>query len=219
MRKLILCLIAFFSFSIIMKAECGYKEIKELNTLASYVDSSYQFNEENGMFDLTIMNLGDKIYVRNGDQYHYPTSGEVKISVSPGTDFSGILLGSSQSACFNEHLRMLKVNLPYKNPFYMNSKCVGHEELDVCNHKFLNYKLSEYTFNSLIEKGKNEEFKDNEEGNKKPDVIVDEEDKSFWDKTVDFFKSSYVPILLIIASTCLPIAIYSVIYRKIKHGL
>jgi len=113
---------------------------------------------------------------------------------------------------------MIKVNLPYKNPFYMNSKCVGHEELDVCNHKFLNYQLSEYTFNKLLEKGKNEDLKDDEEESNNPDIII-EEDKSFWESVVDFLKNSYVPILLVIASTCLPIAIYSVIYRKIKHRL
>lgn len=218
MKKIILSLVTFFCFSIIVEAECGYKEIKELNTLASYVESSYQFNESTGNFDLTIINLGDKIYIRSEDKYFYPTSGEVKISVPAGTDFSGILLGTSNSACINETLRMIKVNLPYKNPFYMNSKCVGHEELDVCNHKFLNYQLSEYTFNKLLEKGKNEDLKDNEEESNNPDIII-EEDKSFWESVVDFLKNSYVPILLVIASTCLPIAIYSVIYRKIKHGL
>jgi len=101
MKKIILSLVTFFCFSIIVEADCGYKEIKELNTLASYVESSYQFNESTGNFDLTIINLGDKIYIRSEDRYFYPTSGEVKISVPAGTDFSGILLGTSSSACIN----------------------------------------------------------------------------------------------------------------------
>lgn len=219
MKKVVLCLVTFFSFSVIMEAECGYKELKELNTLASYADSSYEYNESTGNFDLTITNLSDKIYVRSGEQFYYPVGGEVKISVPVGTDFSSMLIGSSGSSCPSEVLRMLKVSIPYKNPFYMNEKCVGHEELDVCNHKFLNYQLSEYTFNSLIEKGKKEEFDNTEkENNKKPDIIVDE-NKTFSEKIIDFIKDSYVPILLVIASTCLPLAIYSVIYRKIKHGL
>ena len=64
MKRFIILLFVFMFFPSFVDAdECSYKEKRELATLASYVDYTYKYNEDKETFDITIMNINDKIEI------------------------------------------------------------------------------------------------------------------------------------------------------------
>ncbi len=195
-----------------LKAECSYKELRELNTFASYIESNYSYNEATDKFDLTFTNLSDKIYITGKiGEFYYPQNGEVIIrDLNLGTSYKYEAYATSQTNCSTELLRVITVNIPYKNYYYGSEACKGHENLNVCNSKFLDYEISENTFLSLINK-KIETIKHQKD---EPDII----EVSLWDKVVDFVSKSYIKAILVIVSSIITISIYQVIIRKVKHG-
>ena len=81
MKKVLFITLLLMSSVITLKAECSYKELRELNTFASYIETSYNYNETTDKFDLTITNLSDKVYITGKiGEFYYPENGEVHIS-------------------------------------------------------------------------------------------------------------------------------------------
>jgi len=214
MKKILILFISIFAFINVYKADCTYTDIKNLNILSTYVDVSYNYND-NGTFTLNILNVPDELAINiNGISYR-STNHEIHIpNYSQGQSITITVVASNASDCVNEQLRTINYNFPYFNNYYGNTKCIGHEDLDVCSHKFLNYQLSELTFNKLIDKA----FQD-DVNNKRDEKPKDEENQGFWDVTKEIAKKSSIPVLLVIVSTILTVSICAVIYRKIKHGL
>lgn len=215
MKKLFWICFMFFGFSLVLNAECEYKELRELNTLASYIQTNYEYNEETKKFDITVTNLTDKFYIFYENKRYEASSGTVIISgIDEGTRVSAEVVVSVNSECYNEKPRMLFVNIPYLNQYYKSNLCVGHESLNVCNSRFLDYKISENTFISLI----NEDNKTIED-NKKNDDKEKQEKPSIINKTVEIVKDYSIPVIIVVVVSGLTISFYSVIIRKIKHGL
>ena len=216
MRKFIVVSFIFFFSMIVVDAECEYKELRELNTLASYIQSNYEYNESTRKFDITITNLTDKFYIFYEGNRYDPSSGTVIISgVEEGTRVSAEVIVSIASECFNEKPRMIYVNIPYINHYYKSNLCNGHTSLNVCNSRFLDYNLSESTFIKLIEQDKIDQ-----DNNKKPSENKPYQEKpGFIEKTVEVVKDYSIPLIVVIVVSGITISIYSVVIRKIKHGL
>lgn len=212
MKKLLILFFVFILGICKYNAECSYKDLKELNTFAAYVETSYKYNEETGYFDLTITNLKDMAYITDDyGEYFAPTDGSVLIDqLYLGQTYKVNVMASDTTNCPHEQLRVIYVRLPYKNPYYRNSGCVGHESLNVCNSEFLDYEVSWETFLSLLKKDTKSEVK---EPDKKP---VD--DGTFWNKVIDFTSKIYIKVILVTVTSIISISIYSVVIRKAKHG-
>lgn len=190
-------------------------ELKELNSLASYIKTNYEYNEETKKFDITVTNLTDKFNVFYENKIYEPSSGVVIISgIDEGTRFSADVVVSVKSDCFNDKPRMLFANIPYLNQFYKSNLCIGHESLTVCSSRFLDYKISENNFLKLIK----DDNKVNEDINE-DEVKVEEEKPGIIDKTVEIVKNYSIPFVIVVVVSGLTISFYSVIIRKIKHGL
>ena len=211
MKKVIFFIILLFSSNILLKAECTYKDQVEYNTLSSFVNYNYEFNEESQTFNLTIYNLGEQLFARYNSVLDR-NSGESKIyNVNPGTQMQVEII-ASEGDCYLYVLRTLYISIPYINRYYNSSKCEGHEELNICNSKFLDYQLTENTFNSLINKATlNEEDKPQEE--------IIEQEKTFFEKALDLIKEIYIPVILVAVSSLITYLVLSSYYRKIKHGI
>ena len=82
----------------------------------------------------------------------------------------------------------------------------------MCNSRFLDYKITRSTFRTLIEKNKENIFKDSEE---EPNKVVK---PVFWESVWSGVKKYSIPVILVIISTLISSLIMSVIYRRIKHG-
>ena len=89
--------------------------------------------------------------------------------------------------------------------------------LNVCSNKFLDYQISNKTFNSLINKDiLDKEDKKDEEG--KTEEVIQKEDSVFV-KSVKFLQEIYIPLIVVIITSLITFGICSVIYRKMKHGI
>ena len=151
MKKILLFSFLFFSNILFLSAECSYKELKELSTLASYIDTHYVYNEKSDKFDLTILNIPRELFITSGQDTFSSNGEEIVIKdLAPGTQFKGTVVSSSGNNCSGENLRTLTVNIPYKNTYYGDARCKGHENLDVCSNKFLDYQISNKTFNKVL---------------------------------------------------------------------
>ncbi len=213
MKKLSFFLVMFFLNIVIMNAECTYKEIKEINTMASYITTNYQYNDKTSKFDLRIVNLSNLIAIEYEGKLLFPENGEVVIKdLELGSQIKATATSITQTECYGQILRTITVNLPYLNPFYNDKSCAGHENLNVCNSRFLDYKITRSTFRTLIEKNKENIFKDSEE---EPNKVVK---PVFWESVWSGVKKYSIPVILVIVSTLISSLIMSVIYRRIKHG-
>lgn len=214
MKKLFVFVLVYFCSLVVLKADCEYKELREINNLASYIRSNYEYNESTGKFDITITNLTDKFYLIYENNDYQPSNGTVIISgLDEGSRISLGVVASLNTECYGETPRMVYVNIPYLNQYYRSNLCSGHEELNVCSSRFLDYKLSESTFLKLIEEH------EEDPGNKKDEDIPKEEKPNFIDKTIEVVKDYSVPAIIVVVVSGITISIYSVIIRKIKHGL
>ncbi len=213
MKKLIVVITFLFIGITYLNAEeinCSYSKKKELNTLSMYVEASYEY-KGNNLFDLKISNLTEELNIESDKG---SINGNIISSLEEGTKIKLTVLATN-NACAGETLRIINVTIPYVNPYYGSNKCIGNENLNVCSNEFLEYKLSETTFNNLIQKA-------NEDNTKVEEPTTDgvqKENKTFFEKVYDAIKRIYIPVGLVVGSSLLTLLIFRPIYRKIKHGL
>lgn len=208
MKKIIFIIIMMFAGIYSLNASCTYSEKRELNALSSYVNYDYDYNDNS--FSVNIYNLKNNLIANyNGtlakDNYESRiiglTEGEsLKVSITAG-----------EGTCEGEALRVITINIPYLNPYYGSEECEGKEDLNVCSSKFLDYRLSESTFNSLVNKRVVTQIKDEEE--------AEEEVVTLLDRVMEIVEKAYIPLILVIISSIITYMILKPIYRKIKHGL
>lgn len=214
MKKILFTFLLCFTGILIMKAECSYKELKELNAFASHVETSYKYNEETGLFDLTVTNLGDKAFISESAKSYFPTDGQLIVSrLVLGKTYKFFVQPTNQE-CMTEKLRTITINVPYLNSFYGSAACNEHQNLSVCNSRFLSYKLSEKTFLKLLQ---NDVEKKDEEIRK--DDEIKEPEPTMTDKIKSFIIDNYIKIILPIITVILSVSVYKIILRKIKHGI
>ena len=211
--KKTLFLLILLAFPIFVDAECTYKEKYELNALSSYIDYTYDYNENSQVFTVNLFNIDEKLELRYENKVYTPNGGKVTLNnVEPGSRLSIDVYSTVQNECYNEYLRVVYVSIPYFNRFYGSVLCDGHEDLDICNSRFLDYQISNQTFILLLN---NEEFtlnKDDEAGK-----IVDED--KWYDVVINTMQKYYIKFIVATVSTIVSISIFSVIYRKVKHKL
>ena len=211
--KKTLFLLILLAFPIFVDAECTYKEKYELNALSSYIDYTYDYNESSQVFTVNLFNIDEKLELRYENKIYTPDGGKVTLdNVEPGSRLYIDVYSTVQNECYNEYLRVVYVSIPYFNRFYGSVLCDGHEDLDICNSKFLDYQISNQTFILLLN---NEEFTLN-----KDDETVEIVDEDKWyDVVIDTMQKYYIKFIVATMSTIVSISIFSVIYRKVKHKL
>ena len=214
MKKIVMLIVMIFGFDMILNAECDYTEKVNLITLSSYVDYNYEYMSDN-TFKLTFYNVTPEMKLIYNNIEYAPANESVELnSLEEGKSMKVSIKGSDTSECAMLDLRVINLTIPYVNPFYGSNRCIGHESLNVCSNKFLQYKITESEFLRLIDKA--------EDDNKKGDVVNDEpvvKDLKFFEKVVDFAKKAWIPVLLVIVTSGITFGIFSTIYRKVKHGI
>lgn len=214
MKKIVLLIIMIFSFNIVLNAECDYTEKVNLITLSSYVDYDYEYMTDN-TFKLTFYNVTPEMKLIYNNIEYASVSNTVELSsLIEGKSMKVSIKGSDASECADLDLRVINLTIPYVNPFYGSNRCIGHENLNVCSNKFLQYKITENEFLRLIDKSENDNKKD--DATDDAPVIVE---KTFFEKVADFAKKAWIPVVLVIVTSAITFGIFSTIYRKVKHGL
>lgn len=214
MKKILMLIVMIFSFNMILDAECDYTEKVNLITLSSYVDYNYEYMSDN-TFKLTFYNVTPEMKLIYNNIEYAPANESVELnSLEEGKSMKVSIKGSDTSECAMLDLRVINLTIPYVNPFYGSNRCIGHESLNVCSNKFLQYKITESEFLRLIDKS---------ESDNKPDDVTDDKpvvkELTFFEKVVNFVKKAWVPVVLVIVTSGITFGIFSTIYRKVKHGL
>lgn len=214
MKKIVMLIVMIFSFNMILNAECDYTEKVNLITLSSYVDYNYEYMSDN-TFKLTFYNVTPEMKLIYNNIEYAPANESVELnSLEEGKSMKVSIKGSDTSECAMLDLRVINLTIPYVNPFYGSNRCIGHESLNVCSNKFLQYKITESEFLRLIDKSENDNKPDDEANDK---LVVKE--LTFFEKVVDFAKKAWIPVLLVILTSGITFGIFSTIYRKVKHGI
>ena len=214
MKKILMLIVMIFGFDMILDAECDYTEKVNLITLSSYVDYNYEYMSDN-TFKLTFYNVTPEMKLIYNNIEYTPANESVELnSLEEGKSMKVSIKGSDTSECAMLDLRVINLTIPYVNPFYGSNRCIGHESLNVCSNKFLQYKITESEFLRLIDKS---------ESDNKPDDVTDDKpvvkELTFFEKVVNFAKKAWIPVVLVIVTSGITFGIFSTIYRKVKHGL
>ena len=214
MKKIAMLIVMIFSFNMILNAECDYTEKVNLITLSSYVDYNYEYMSDN-TFKLTFYNVTPEMKLIYNNIEYAPANESVELnSLEEGKSMKVSIKGSDTSECAMLDLRVINLTIPYVNPFYGSNRCIGHESLNVCSNKFLQYKITESEFLRLIDKS---------ESDNKPDDVTDDKpvvkELTFFEKVVNFVKKAWIPVVLVIVTSGITFGIFSTIYRKVKHGI
>lgn len=214
MKKILMLIVMIFGFDMILDAECDYTEKVNLITLSSYVDYNYEYMSDN-TFKLTFYNVTPEMKLIYNNIEYTPANESVELnSLEEGKSMKVSIKGSDTSECAMLDLRVINLTIPYVNPFYGSNRCIGHESLNVCSNRFLQYKITESEFLRLIDKS---------ESDNKPDDVTDDKpvvkELTFFEKVVNFVKKAWIPVVLVIVTSGITFGIFSTIYRKVKHGL
>ena len=211
--KKVFFLLVLFIWPTFVNAECTYSEKYELNALSSYIDYTYDYNESTNLFTVDLFNIDSRLELRYDNVIYTPENGNVTLTnIEPGSRLSVNVYSTVQNECYNEYLRVVYVSIPYFNRFYGSVLCDGHEDLDICNSRFLDYQISNQTFILLLN---NEEFTLNK--GEETEEIVDKE--KWYDVLINTMQNYYIKFIVATMSTIVTISIFSVIYRKVKHKL
>lgn len=213
MKKVIFGVLCMFVFCTSYSAVCGYSEQKDLNVLANHVDYHYDHDDSTGLFSLTFVNVPNELYIVVDRSTRYPVNNSITLNgFTYGQQISITIKGSESSNCHDSFLRVDRFMFPYINKFYGDSRCVDHENLDICSNRFLNYELSLNSFYRLI--NEDTEIKKQQENKKEEEVVP-----TFWEKAWKKGKKYVIPSILVIVTSIITVSICNLIFRKIKHGI
>lgn len=130
---------------------CNATEKVELNTLSSYVTVDFEFNEETELFNLVLENISPYLsFEFNGVTYMYSNKGIVISNISEGTNVNINVIASEYSNCYKENINTIRYEIPYINRFMNTKECKNNPRAEICNTKFLNYKMTYAMFQKLL---------------------------------------------------------------------
>lgn len=159
--QLTLLLLALLPSTVNASIFCSYETKTYLKQLASNVNVSYDFveQEDRAIFKLTFSNVHKNLIIRekNTERSFYPSS---------SSDLSEIVLENYESGktyqfdiysnvsdCDDEILMTLYVNLPYYNSYYREDVCKGLDSYDLCT-RWHQHGLSKEKFIETVAKYK-----------------------------------------------------------------
>ena len=157
-KYVIFALICMCVTPLITHAECDYQRLAELSRLASNVQLSYTYSEENG-FQITMTNLTNDLYATNIYGQRIDGGAErVFESVSGSYNYD---IYSNDSNCPGEFLLRKSINLPVRNSYSYYDECKQYPNFKYCQ-MWSNISVTHEQFMEELEqyKGNVEEMKD-----------------------------------------------------------
>lgn len=190
-RKLVFCVLLFV-FPLMVNAACTNQDLIRYKNLASNLNSYYDYDEESNVFNATVQNLHNDLYLldyTNNIQYRNNGLGigDINIySLSPGSrvTLKAYVVGGE---CEGYNVYTLYLNIPYYNSYYNDSVCVNNNN-SLCS-KWAN--TSNLTYEQFVEK-----VKITSEEEKKAEQEPEKEVRKYG--FFDFLGDYYIYILLAI---------------------
>ena len=209
--KRFLFLIALFTFILNVRAidyrGCDSSEIARMKALINNINISYDYTmSEYPIFSVTINNITPDLYfidTLSKSEYHYQDTNNGEIVIGGYKDgISGkYKFYSAKSECRGVNLGSKYYKTPYYNIYYSDPLCEGLS-INICD-KWANVNYSKSEFENLIKEYKNRGSENTED--------VQQYEKTFVEKILDFYVKYYLFILLFIIVSC-----STIIYIKRK---
>jgi len=137
---------------------CKFSEISRYKSLASNINTTYDYVEKNGSltFSITLVNLNKELYIvdmTTEKVYNY-NGNELTISgYKPGSTVKYAVYATNEN-CSDTLLYTVRVVLPYYNQYYSDPICEGVSDYIYCQ-KWYDNKLDYDTFISRVKDIKN----------------------------------------------------------------
>jgi hypothetical protein len=215
MKRILFAILISFLMINTLKAECEYSRLIELNTYASHVNYTYDYNESSRIFNVTLSNVVNELNVSYDDISYSKSDGKVIMKGLEEGKFMKILITSNDSTCPDEKLRILYITLPYQNPYYNSEECKDYTNLTVCNSKLLNYKLTYSNFKNILEKYNKTDNGNENSDNNKPEVPTE----NIFDIIYSTAKKYWIEISLVLGSGLITFFIGNLVYKSVKYKL
>lgn len=206
-RYLVYILLSFsclFPFSV--NAECDYQRKAELSRIASNVQFSYNYDENNN-FTVNITNLTDDIYIKYED---YATlydqfiqgSNEFQMVIPSGLTMKYSIY-SKDSFCPDEFIMDKFVSTPKYNLYSESEECKKNPEFKYCQ-RWMDTTIDQTKFNTELSKYVNSLKSDNDKL---------ESGESVFSIIFNFFKENII-FTVILVLCCFGVGMY-IIYMEI----
>lgn len=178
---------------------CKFDEISRYKSLASNINTYYDYIENDGniSFTITLVNLNEELYIvdsTTNKKYFYNNS-ELSISgYSAGQSIKYYVYATNQN-CNDDLLYTIRINLPDYNPYYSDDVCNDVNNYIYCK-KWYKHSLNYEQFVDKVNSYKQSLIK--------PDVpiIDDSNDLGLWDIIIEIWVKYYYLILLPIIVIC-----------------
>ena len=178
---------------------CKFSEISRYKSLASNINTTYDYVEKNGSltFSITLVNLNKELYIvdmTTEKVYNY-NGNELTISgYKPGSTVKYAVYATNQN-CSDTLLYTVRVVLPYYNQYYSDPICEGVSDYIYCQ-KWYDNKLDYDTFISRVTAHKQVDVEE-------PIIEPIEIDEYTWfDAILDVLVEYYYVILIMIIVVC-----------------
>lgn len=181
------------------KAQCTAEQISRLKVLATYINTTYDYVEQDNYvnFDVTLHNISNDLVIKNpfnGGNYN-TANGEVTIKNMNPSKIISVSILSNLNDCKNEIISTKYITTPKFNKYYSDPLCKGNETKTICQKWTDTSSMNYETFKSKFEK----DIPNNS--------VVEQKEKTFFDKLSDLFIKYYYVLFSFIIVTCLLIII------------
>ena len=128
-KYMLFALICMCVTPLITHAECDYQRQAELSRLASNVQLTYTYSQENG-FEIIMTNLTNDLYAV--DMYGQIISGGAERTFNYASGSYSFDIYSNDSACRGESLLRKSINLPTMNEYSYYDECKQYPNFKYC---------------------------------------------------------------------------------------
>lgn len=169
---------------------CSYSQQARLKGLASNINTSYEFDEKNKTFTITLVNINPDLYVVNRDNNKKYTKEEVKISKIKDGQTIYFDVYSNIEFC-DSVLYTITITLPTYNPYYKLEVCEGLNSYSLCQ-RWSSHGLKKREFVDKVNKYKESLIQD------EPQVEDPTPDMSILSILLSYLSSYYYIIIAIV---------------------
>ena len=152
MKRYIILLVALFIFCPKVEAVvCDNAKMVNYQEIAKNITYTYNFNESNNTFDVTLTNVDSNFHfinVETNERYENSGSETTLNNLNQGTSYK-LGVYTNDIDCRNSRLYTIYIALPYYNPYYNDELCSGIENYKYCK-KYITFSLTREQFEERV---------------------------------------------------------------------
>lgn len=202
-------LLVLLLFPVIVNAACNYDKHKQYEGLSSQITYETNYSKGSDSYTVIIYSIFSNMYVSYNNKKYNPTSdNKVTITgIQPGTTATIDVFANDGCA----EIKVIFISADYYNPYYGSAECRGYEDIPQCSSQFTTSRITK----EIVEQAKYNHDNAIEQYNPEPEP----EEPTLFEKIKEFIGSWGIKIVLAAVTTFVVSTLFSIKFRKIKHGI